>query len=127
MLDTPRITTAFELAARVHARQRRTGTKIPYIAHPMAVASQVLVWGGNEDQFIAALLHDVLEDGGAQYVPVSRVRRRLPGWSGSPGTSPTSPKRATTRSSSASPTSGTTSPRSSRTCGRWEMTSICAS
>lgn len=70
MLDTPRITAAFELAARVHARQRRTGTKIPYIAHPMAVASQVLVWGGNEDQFIAALLHDVLEDGGAQYVPV---------------------------------------------------------
>lgn len=70
MLDTPRITAAFELAARVHARQRRTGTKIPYIAHPMAVASQVLVWGGSEDQFIAALLHDVLEDGGAQYVPV---------------------------------------------------------
>ena len=36
----------------------------------MAVAAQVAVWGGSEDQFIAALLHDVVEDGGAQYMPV---------------------------------------------------------
>ena len=36
----------------------------------MAVAAQVSVWGGSEDQFIAALLHDVVEDGGAQYMPV---------------------------------------------------------
>ena len=33
----------------------------------MAVASQVLVWGGSEEQFIAALLHEVLEDGGVEY------------------------------------------------------------
>ncbi|MDO5531930.1 HD domain-containing protein [Sutterella sp.] len=67
MLNTDRISAAFALAARVHAAQKRTGTEIPYISHPIAVASQVLVWGGSEDQFIAALLHDVLEDGGAEY------------------------------------------------------------
>ena len=67
LLNTPRIAAAFALAAKVHENQKRKGTAIPYISHPMAVASQVLVWGGSEDQFIAALLHDVLEDGGVEY------------------------------------------------------------
>lgn len=67
MLNTSRISAAFALAAKVHASQNRKGTTVPYISHPMAVAAQVLVWGGSEDQFIAALLHDVVEDGGAQY------------------------------------------------------------
>lgn len=67
LLNTPRIAAAFALAAKVHENQKRKGTAIPYISHPMVVASQVLVWGGSEDQFIAALLHDVLEDGGVEY------------------------------------------------------------
>ena len=67
LLNTSRIAAAFALAAKVHESQKRKGTSIPYISHPMAVASQVLVWGGTEDQFIAALLHDVLEDGGVEY------------------------------------------------------------
>lgn len=67
LLNTPRIAAAFALAAKVHENQKRKGTAIPYISHPMVVASQVLVWGGTEDQFIAALLHDVLEDGGVEY------------------------------------------------------------
>lgn len=74
MLNTERISAAFALAAAVHAEQCRKGTQIPYISHPMAVASQVLVWGGSEDQFIAALLHDVVEDGGAQYEEVIRTK-----------------------------------------------------
>jgi (p)ppGpp synthase/HD superfamily hydrolase len=35
----------------------------------MAVASLVLEFGGSEDEAIAALLHDVLEDGGAGRAP----------------------------------------------------------
>ena len=70
MYSTTRISTAFALAALVHEKQKRKSTDIPYISHPMAVAAQVSVWGGSEDQFIAALLHDVVEDGGAQYMPV---------------------------------------------------------
>ena len=68
--STDRISAAFALAALVHEKQTRKSTNIPYISHPMAVAAQVAVWGGSEDQFIAALLHDVVEDGGAQYMPV---------------------------------------------------------
>ena len=70
MHSTTRISAAFALAALVHEKQKRKSTDIPYISHPMAVAAQVSVWGGSEDQFIAALLHDVVEDGGAQYMPV---------------------------------------------------------
>lgn len=70
MYSTDRINAAFALAALVHEKQTRKSTNIPYISHPMAVAAQVAVWGGSEDQFIAALLHDVVEDGGAQYMPV---------------------------------------------------------
>lgn len=70
MYSTDRISAAFALAALVHEKQTRKSTDIPYISHPMAVAAQVAVWGGSEDQFIAALLHDVVEDGGAQYMPL---------------------------------------------------------
>jgi (p)ppGpp synthase/HD superfamily hydrolase len=38
-----------------------------YITHPVAVAGLVAQHGGDEDLQIAALLHDVLEDGRAHY------------------------------------------------------------
>ena len=72
MYCTDRICAAFALAALVHENQKRKSTEIPYISHPMAVASQVAVWGGSEDQFVAALLHDVIEDGGAQVLGVGQ-------------------------------------------------------
>lgn len=40
----------------------RKGSDVPYVAHVLAVASLVLEAGGSEDEAIAALLHDVLED-----------------------------------------------------------------
>jgi (p)ppGpp synthase/HD superfamily hydrolase len=64
---TPRYTQALTFAARVHEGQRRKGTAIPYITHPVAVAALVAQYGGDEDQQIAALLHDVLEDGGPEH------------------------------------------------------------
>lgn len=53
---------AFKFANDKHWDHTRKGTSIPYIAHPMAVASLVMENGGNSDEVIAALLHDVLED-----------------------------------------------------------------
>ena len=49
-------------AAELHEDQERKGGRIPYVAHLLGVASIVLEHGGNEDQAIAALLHDALED-----------------------------------------------------------------
>lgn len=53
---------AFTFAERAHRDQLRKGTDVPYITHPMAVASIVAEYGGDEEQVIAALLHDVVED-----------------------------------------------------------------
>ena len=57
---------AFAFASRLHRDQRRKGTAIPYISHLMSVAALVLEHGGNEDQAIAALLHDAVEDQGGE-------------------------------------------------------------
>jgi len=51
-------------AARVHALQFRKGTATPYIVHLLAVAAIVGESGGIEDEVIAALLHDAVEDQG---------------------------------------------------------------
>jgi (p)ppGpp synthase/HD superfamily hydrolase len=67
MTDTARLSDAFAYAARIHAAQRRKGTDIPYISHLMAVAGLVLEHGGDEDPAIAALLHDAIEDCGAEH------------------------------------------------------------
>jgi len=61
---SPRFESAFSVAASLHATQVRKGTDTPYIAHLLAVASLVLEHGGTEDEAIAALLHDAVEDQG---------------------------------------------------------------
>ena len=63
---TDRFSQAFAFASVVHASQVRKGTRIPYIAHLMGVASLVLEQGGDEDTAIAALLHDAPEDQGGR-------------------------------------------------------------
>lgn len=65
-LTAPRLGEAIAFAAAKHGGQARKGTRIPYISHPLAVASLVLEHGGGEDEAIAALLHDVAEDCGGQ-------------------------------------------------------------
>ena len=70
---TPNYTRALLLAAEAHEGQLRKGTNIPYITHPVAVAALVARYGGNEDQQIAALLHDVLEDAGEHWAPSIKV------------------------------------------------------
>lgn len=56
----------FALALVWHATDVRKDTEIPYVSHLMAVASLVLEDGGDEDQAVAALLHDAGEDAGGE-------------------------------------------------------------
>jgi len=60
----PRFDRAFALARELHTTQLRKNTEIPYVSHLMGVASLVLDDGGSEDEAIAALLHDAVEDQG---------------------------------------------------------------
>ncbi len=64
-LLTERFGAAFAYASAHHTDHRRKGTQVPYIAHLLGVTSLLLEMGsGSEDEAIAALLHDVVEDGG---------------------------------------------------------------
>lgn len=65
-LLTDRFERALVYAARLHAHQRRKGTHIPYTAHLLGVTALVLEDGGDEDEAIAALLHDAAEDQGGR-------------------------------------------------------------
>lgn len=73
---TKRFDAAFLLAHELHGTQGRKGTTRPYIAHLMGVTAIVLTHGGDEDQAIAALLHDAVEDcGGAPML--ARIREQF--------------------------------------------------
>lgn len=74
MLNHQRLAEAFAFAATAHAAQVRKGTPIPYVSHLMSVSALVLEHGGDEDQAIAGLLHDVIEDCGADHEPAIRER-----------------------------------------------------
>jgi (p)ppGpp synthase/HD superfamily hydrolase len=63
---SPRLDRALACASRLHAGQLRKGTAIPYISHLLAVTAIVLEHGGEEDEVIAALLHDAVEDQGGR-------------------------------------------------------------
>jgi (p)ppGpp synthase/HD superfamily hydrolase len=65
---TQRFAQGLAMAIEAHDQQYRKGTSIPYVSHPMAVASIALEYGADEDQAIAALLHDVVEDAGAIFI-----------------------------------------------------------
>lgn len=69
---TPRFTNALDYARVQHAEQVRKGSGIPYLYHLLGVASLVLEHGGDEDQAIAGLLHDVIEDCGSRHEAVLR-------------------------------------------------------
>ena len=69
-----RLAAAAAFAFALHAGQRRKGTTIPYIAHLMSVAALVLEHGGDEEQAIAGLLHDAIEDGGADQEEIIKGR-----------------------------------------------------
>ena len=60
----------------MHAEQRRKLSGEPYLAHLLAVAAIVMEHGGNEDEAIAALLHDAVEDQGG-LATLEEIRRRF--------------------------------------------------
>jgi (p)ppGpp synthase/HD superfamily hydrolase len=68
---------ALRFAHEIHRHQVRKGTAVPYIAHVLGVTSLVLEYGGSEDQAIAALLHDALEDADPEPWPTSALEKQI--------------------------------------------------
>jgi len=69
-----RFSEAVRWAAMLHADDVRKGTRIAYVSHLLGVASLVLEDGGTEEEAIAALLHDTIEDRGT---PEAEIRARF--------------------------------------------------
>jgi (p)ppGpp synthase/HD superfamily hydrolase len=55
---------ALLLAADLHREQERKGSGTPYLSHLLGVAAIALQYGASEEEAIAALLHDAVEDQG---------------------------------------------------------------
>jgi GTP pyrophosphokinase len=75
---TERFDRALLLASELHRKQKRKTSGVPYVSHLLGVCSLVLEDGGSEDESIAALLHDAVEDqadahGGAPAL-IERIR-----------------------------------------------------
>jgi (p)ppGpp synthase/HD superfamily hydrolase len=71
-----RVLAAVEMAFALHAGQVRKQGGTPYVGHLFGVASLVLDDGGDEDQVIAALLHDAAEDHGGRRT-LTEISRRF--------------------------------------------------
>lgn len=72
---TGRFDDALLYASQLHRWQLRKGTDVPYLSHLLGTCSLVLDDGGDEDEAIAALLHDAVDDQGG--IPtLNEIRRR---------------------------------------------------
>ena len=82
-ITSPRLGEAFSrallFAADKHATQVRKGGDIPYLGHLLSVAGLVIEAGGTENQAIAALLHDAVEDAenGDGHAVLAEIRREF--------------------------------------------------
>ena len=75
MTLSARFQQALAYAVELHQQQVRKGGRVPYAAHLLSVAGIVLESGGDEEEAIAALLHDAVEDqGGAPIRDEIRAR-----------------------------------------------------
>lgn len=75
-LLSSRFSAALLLAVQLHRTQLRKGSGVPYVAHLLGVTALVLEDGGDEDQAIAALLHDAVEDQGGRET-LARIRAQF--------------------------------------------------
>ena len=75
-MNSPRFREALLFAADLHAEQTRKGSGAPDLSHLLAVAGIVMEHGGDEDEVIAALLHDAIEDQGGDAAR-QEIRRRF--------------------------------------------------
>jgi (p)ppGpp synthase/HD superfamily hydrolase len=73
---TSRFSEALGYVAALHAAQVRKVSGEPYISHLLAVAALVMEYGGSEDEAVAALLHDAVEDQGGA-ATLEEIRRRF--------------------------------------------------
>jgi (p)ppGpp synthase/HD superfamily hydrolase len=76
LILSERFSDALTYANELHREQWRKGSQIPYVSHLLAVTGLVLEHGANEDEAVAAVLHDAVEDCGGRE-QLERIRQRF--------------------------------------------------
>ncbi|RMD81755.1 MAG: bifunctional (p)ppGpp synthetase/guanosine-3',5'-bis(diphosphate) 3'-pyrophosphohydrolase, partial [Candidatus Dadabacteria bacterium] len=67
-MESDRLARALALAVGCHRKQRRKGSRLPYLTHPLAVAAAIASCSDDENLLLAAILHDAAECGGGEAV-----------------------------------------------------------
>jgi (p)ppGpp synthase/HD superfamily hydrolase len=73
---SPRLRDALCLADSLHGHDTRKQSPVPMLAHLLGVCALVQHDGGDEDEAIAALLHDALEDKPEQ-ITITKIEERF--------------------------------------------------
>ena len=68
---------ALAWASELHRDQVRKGSGVPYVSHLLAVAAIAIEHGADEDEAIAALLHDSIEDQGVAFGGADKLRTAI--------------------------------------------------
>lgn len=76
---TPRLYESMQLAFELFGHDARKSTQVPVMAHLLSVCGMVQTDGGSEDEAIAALLHDVLEDKPGEFTR-EQIEARFGAW-----------------------------------------------
>lgn len=63
---------ALKFAEKAHEGQTRKGTDLPYVSHPIAVASWLFLADSSPEVVIVGLLHDTIEDTDATYEDIEK-------------------------------------------------------
>ena len=68
---------ALAFAVALHRHQFRKGGELPYIGHLLGVCAIALENGADEDEAIAALLHDSIEDQAENFGGTDKLRKHI--------------------------------------------------
>ncbi len=77
MKITARFEKALAFAVQLHRHQFRKGGELPYIGHLLGVCAIALENGADEDEAIAALLHDSIEDQAEGFGGADKLREHI--------------------------------------------------
>lgn len=77
MKITERFEKALTFAVDLHRHQFRKGGELPYIGHLLGVCGIALENGADEDEAIAALLHDSIEDQAESFGGADKLREHI--------------------------------------------------
>jgi (p)ppGpp synthase/HD superfamily hydrolase len=123
--DRAQFAEALRIALEAHGDQKRRGTRIPYVSHLLQVAGLVLEHGGDVEQAIAGLLHDIADDGDADLGSAigecfgPEVQRIVRGCTGVAESGPRGSDSSRTRGSDSSRTRGSDSSGKRRAPAGW--------